>query len=335
MTRHALSLAACGAVAILLHAAPARAQPTQVWVANNGVDNAGCGAISTPCATFQRAHDNVVAGGEIGVLTPGDYGGTNSPARLVISKSVSISNDGTGEATVFPPNAFTSIRVSAGTGDIVSIRGLVIDGQGVGQEGIEFNTGSALHIQNCVIRNFEGGAPISTGIIFVPHANNQQLFLSDSIVFNNGSGASSAGILIVLLFTANSADVVLDRVHLENNVDGLQIDSHSGTGGTGLHVVVRDSVISGNFGNGIRAITSAGHPPAFAFVERTSIVDNVQNGLLANGPGATLLLSDSTVSRNAVGISTINGGQLISYRNNRINNNTGPDGAPTSFLSLN
>jgi len=45
-------------------------------------------------------------------------------------------------------------------------------------------------------------------------------------------------------------------------------------------------------------------------------------------------LSDSTITRNAVGISTGNSGQLISYRTNRINNNIGPDGAPTSFLSL-
>ena len=35
------------------------------------------------------------------------------------------------------------------------------------------------------------------------------------------------------------ADVVLDRVHLENNVDGLLIDGIA-TSGPGSHVVVRD-----------------------------------------------------------------------------------------------
>jgi len=336
MTKPTFSFAAAFALAALLQAGPAAAvAPTKVWVSNTGVDSATCGDIGTPCATFQRAHDNVAAGGEIGVLTPGDYGGSGSPARLLISKSVSVTNDGTGEATIFPPNGFTSIRVSAAAGDIVGLRGLVVDGQGVGQEGIEFNFGSALHIQNCVVRNFEGGPPISTGIIFAAHANNQQLFISDSIIFNNGSGSSSAGIIIEPLFNTGSADVVLDRVHLENNVDGLLIDTHTATGGNGIHVVVRESVISGNFGNGIHAVTASGHPAAFAFVERTSTVDNLQNGILADGPGATLLLHDSTVARNAVGISTVNSGQLISYRNNRINNNIGPDGTPTSFLALN
>jgi len=35
------------------------------------------------------------------------------------------------------------------------------------------------------------------------------------------------------------------------------------------------------------------------------------------------------VTRNTVGITTLNGGQLISYGNNRVNNNVGPDGTPT------
>jgi hypothetical protein len=335
MTKSTLFFAATGALLALLPATPApAAPPTKVWVSNAGVDNASCGTITAPCATFQQAHDNVAAGGEIGVLTPGDYAHAGGLVRLTITKSVSITNDGTGEASILATGVDVGIKVNAGAGDIVSLRGLVIDGLGLGQEGIEFNTGSALHIQNCVIRNFEGGG-ISTGIIFVPHANNQQLFVSDTIIFNNGSGASSAGIFIEPLFTTGSADVVLDRVHLENNVDGLLIDSHFATGGAGIHVIVRDSVISGNAGNGIHAVTTAGHPPAFAFVERSSIVDNNQNGILADGPGATLLLSDSTVSRNGTGISTVNSGKLFSYGTNRINNNIGPDGTPTALLTLN
>src|SRR5215470_13273487 len=114
--------------------------------------------------------------------------------------------------------------------------------------------------------------------------------------------------------------------NLENNVEGLFIDSTFTGTGNGAHVIVRDSVLSGNAGNGIRALTQAGKPPAFAVVERSSMVNSGQAGILADGPGATLLLNDSTIARNNVGINTVNGGQLISYRNNRINNNIGPDG---------
>jgi parallel beta helix pectate lyase-like protein len=97
---------------------------------------------------------------------------------------------------------------------------------------------------------------------------------------------------------------------------------------------MRDSVISGNVGNGIRAATSAGKGPAFALVERSSIVNNRLTGILAEGPGATILLKESTITRNGTGVSTSNSGQLISYGNNTNNNNIGAEGVPTGFFSL-
>jgi hypothetical protein len=156
--------------------------------------------------------------------------------------------------------------------------------------------------------------------------------VSDTIIFNNGASSFTAGMTITNA-NGGSAKVVLDRVHLENNVDGLLIVG-SFTSGAGARVIVRDSVLSGNAANGIHAFTQPGQAPAFGVVERSSIVNNKQNGILADGPGATLLLNDSTVARNNAGITTTNGGQLFSYRDNRINNNIGPDGAPTGFRTL-
>ena len=69
----------------------------KVWVSNAGADSVICGAIASPCATFQQAHDNVDAGGEIGVLNPGEY------QSVMVTKSVFITNDGVGEAFVLTP----------------------------------------------------------------------------------------------------------------------------------------------------------------------------------------------------------------------------------------
>src|ERR1700704_5652432 len=114
MRKIALTAIALAAMIVaVLHAAPAdAAAPTKVWVSNAGVDNASCGAVTAPCRTFQQAHDNVAAGGEVGVLTPGDYGGVNG---LTITKAVSITNDGAGEAGV-QGAAVTGLRVNAGNG---------------------------------------------------------------------------------------------------------------------------------------------------------------------------------------------------------------------------
>src|SRR5262249_33674932 len=131
---------------------------------------------------------------------------------------------------------------------------------------------------------------------------------------------------------AGGAKVVLNRVNLENNVVGLRVDA-TPWAQDGAYVVLRDSVVSGNYSDGIQAISAPGAAPAFIAVEHSSIVNNAGTGIRADGPRATMLLNDNTVARNGVGISAVNSGQLISYGNNKVNNNLGPDGTPTGNYS--
>ena len=215
-------------------------------------------------------------------------------------------------------------------GDVVGVRGLVLDGMRIGGVGIQIDRASAVHIQNCVIRNYEGGGPDG---ILVSGTTNLQLFVSDTLIYNNGSVAASGGIIIQPVQNASvNINVVLDRVHLENNVRGLWVDGSHATG-TGIHVILRDSVVSGNAGEGILATSAPNQAAAFIVVERTSAVNNGGTGILANGPHATMLLKENMVTRNAVGINAVNGGQLISYGNNSVNNNLGLDGVPTGSYS--
>ena len=315
------------AIAAPIMPAAAALVQSKVWVSNAGVDSASCGSIASPCATFQQAILNVAAGGEVGVLTPGDF----SNGSTSIAKSVHITNDGTGEASIFSPSPNTvALTISANPGDIVGLRGLVIDGHGTGAIGIHIAKPSAVHIQNCVIRNFEVGQ--ASGIFVLQGGSSGgQIFISDSLIYNNGSAAATGGIVLQSGTTA-SLNVVLDRVHLENNVVGLLVDGTRGTG-NGVHVILRDSVVSGNASHGIQALSAPGRGPAFLVIERTTSVNNAGTGILANGPGATMLLDDNTVTRNGAGISVVNSGQLISYGNNRVNNNLGADGVPTGNFS--
>src|SRR5262249_43469596 len=105
VTKSAVSLAALGLLA-LLQATPVNAA-LKVWVANGGVDSPSSGATTAPCRTFQQAVNNADVGGEVGVLVPGDYGGANG---VSIRKSVSITNDGTGEASIFAPPFTPTVR---------------------------------------------------------------------------------------------------------------------------------------------------------------------------------------------------------------------------------
>jgi len=318
-----LSLTALAAVLALLPGTPAEALNSKSFVSGTGSNVNNCASVASACATFAHAVAMTAPGGEITVVNAGDYG------PVAIGQSINITNDGAGEAGIVAAAVNMAVIVNASVGDVVSLRGLVMDGQGVGEIGLLITSASAVHVQNCVIRNFEAANVAAFGI-FSQTAAASQLFVSDTIVFNNGTNGLTGGIGIVP--TTGSANVVLDRVHLENNVIGLYVSGANPTG-NGVHVAIRDSVVSGNAGDGIQAFSQPGRAPAFIVVEHTSVLNNGGNGLMANGPHATMLLNDDTVARNGVGISAINSGQLISYGNNKVNNNIGPDGVPSGSYS--
>ena len=123
------TLASSAILAILLvlglSAAPAQAQLARTFVSSLGNDTNDCGRL-TPCRTFQRAHDNTLANGEITVLAPGGYG------AVTITKTISIINDGVGEAGVLVSGGLIGITINAGAGDAVSLRGLTVKGIGFG-----------------------------------------------------------------------------------------------------------------------------------------------------------------------------------------------------------
>ena len=72
---------------------PAHAQQARSFVSGLGSDtNAPNCTRPAPCRTFQVAHDNPLAAGEITVLDAGSYG------AVTINRAISIVNDGVGEA---------------------------------------------------------------------------------------------------------------------------------------------------------------------------------------------------------------------------------------------
>src|SRR5262245_10081190 len=97
----------------------------------------------TPCRTFQAAHDKTNNGGEIAVVDPGGYGG------VTITKTISIVNDGVGEASILVSGGATGITINGALDGSVNLRGITIQGIGFGGgTGLRFNTGRALKIEN-------------------------------------------------------------------------------------------------------------------------------------------------------------------------------------------
>ena len=300
----------------LLLTISSNAQATRTWVSGVGDDVNPCSR-TAPCKTFAGAISKTVSGGEISVLDPGGYG------AVTITKAISLTNDGAGEAGILVAGT-NGIVVNAGGNDIVNIRGIVIDGSGIGLAGVRINSAGAVNVQNCVIKNFGGNG---AGINFAPNATSQ-LFVSDTIVSNNGSG--------ILIATAVSGShsilAVLNRVQLENHATfGIKFD---GSGGTGLiDAIVRDSVFAGNLGNGIWATAPTGASAIHALVDRSAAVNNAGVGVLSDGPSSQVILNNSIVAGNITGLNFTNGGTIPSLKNNVVVLNRGTDGTPSGFIT--
>ena len=117
------------------------------------------------------------------------------------------------------------VTVNAGPSDVVILRGLVIDGLNRAANGIKFNTGAALHVQNSLVKNVRGASGV--GINFTP-GGASDLFVTDTTVINN-NGVNGIGIQInptgsgLVRATSN-------RLTVEQNGDGIKIDGSSSTG---------------------------------------------------------------------------------------------------------
>jgi hypothetical protein len=314
MTKVALPSTLGLLLAIGLHAAPAQAIPN-TWVASNGSGSACTRA--APCAGFGVAHLQTDDGGEINCVDAGNFG------NITINRSITIDCTGT-FAEVTGGLLIETDNV------VVTLRGLSFNDQGgTGTFGIRFTNGSALHIENCHIIGFRGTS-LGHGISFAPAIGTSKLYVSNTLVANNGpAGAGGGGILIQPTGSA-SAQVVIDGVKVHNNTQGIRADGNATTGT--IDLLVRDSAVSGSTLNGIVAINNGGGAVS-AMVSRTESTNNL-NGVLANGAGATLRISGSTLTRNGTGLRAVNGGSLISLQNNAVRNN-GTNGTPSATETLN
>jgi hypothetical protein len=303
-----LLLAALALVA--LSPPPASAQNARAFVSARGSDANDC-SYAAPCRTFAGAHNKTNPGGEISVLDPGGYG------KVTITKSISIVNDGVGEAGMLFVWSGVGITVNAGAIDIVSLRGLIIDGGGVGTNGIKFNTGKSLTVTNTIVRRFT-----QHGIYFLPNTASS-LTVSNAMVTDNGS------IGIFVSPTGSGAiTAVFTRVEVNANAfSGIYLSGLTNTGS--VKGTVSDSSASGNAFTAYVAQTDAAHAPTSMMLYR-SVAANNGGGVYADGVGAIVRMSQSVLTANNVGWGGATG-IVNSYGDNYIDGNNSFETAPTGI----
>lgn len=300
MRRLALIVTAAAA-AVAMHAAPASAQANRTFVSGLGDDNNPCSRAS-PCRSFGRAISLTNAAGELTILDSAGYG------SVTINKAISITAEGI-EAAITTNAAIDGITISAGSNDVINLRGLTFTGGNIGNNGINFSAGGSLNIENCVVSGFTGN-----GINLTPGASS--INVSDTVVSNNAGGG------IALAPTASAA-AFFERVQAIGNAGaGFLITGVSAPAGAAIKATAANSVATGN-GEGFH-VTGALNGATAALMVVDSGAYNNNSGLIADQQG-TIFLAGSKVYGNTIHGFFINGGSIKTFSNNSITdaNNSG------------
>ena len=161
----------------------AQAQASRTWVSGVGDDVNPCSR-TAPCKTWAGAISKTAACGEIDALDPGGFG------AVTITKSITL--DGTGTMASILASLTTGITINAAATDVITIRGISINGFCNGLRGINILQAKTVNVEDCVIFRFAGNGIQSTD------ANGLALNVRNTVIRDNtGDGinmlAAAAG----------------------------------------------------------------------------------------------------------------------------------------------
>jgi hypothetical protein len=302
---------AAAALLCVASVSPSYATAT-AFVSGAGSDGNPC-TLALPCRTIGHALDFVAGnGGTVSCLDAGPY--TES-----FQVFVAFTLDCRGVVYATANNFAFSVQ---SVGSIVTFRNVIFEGAIGGIGAVQVTNSARVVFENCTFQNFT--ASPGEAIQFVPNSAGAHLTVTDSVFTHNGIATSGGGIFIAPSGGV-TAGAVIERTQFASNTLGIWA---LGTDGPAL-VEVRYSSIANSVLDGILANTAGS--TASIVVEHSASVQNGGSGINAQGAGAYVSLSDSTVDWNATGLSATGGGLILSYKNNMIAGNLSPGVTPLSF----
>jgi hypothetical protein len=285
-------------------------QPQPVtWISSTGSDTNACTAAS-PCATFDAAQNSLISGGQINCIdSPGpDDGGLGFTASLTIDCA------GVYELNAAVPGS--GAFALSGTNQVVKIRNLTISGAAGGYPAIKVTGGGTLILENCVFENFNasGAGPA----LDIEPTGPFNLVITNSRISNNAAG------VLIQPGTGGSVTATFDGITIVGNTGGgLKTDTINGP----INLVISNSTISKNGGNGMNAVGNSGGAGLqnMLTLKNDVIASNGSAGVQANGGNAAVLVNNTVLDTNAAGAtSTVNNGRVQTYGNNSV---VGPVGS--------
>jgi hypothetical protein len=303
------------AVCVLAFASlPLHAQVFRAYVSATGVDTNPC-TLAQPCRLLPAALTAVASGGEIWMLDSANY----NIGQVNVTKSVTILAIPGVVGSVVATGGGHAININT-AGVKVALRNLVIVHLTSSQNGVNFLSGTELHVAGCEISGVSVGINASAPNSKVTVENtalrdlNTGFFADDSVVASldgvRATGAS-AGVMV-----SDGARVAVTNSVISGNTYGVYV--YTGTGTGIARAVVADSSLTGNFVGGLAQAAVDG-AIAHLSVSRSDVSNNATAGFQASQAttGTTVVVADAnTVSHNNIGFMFGGGPPLILSRGN-------------------
>ena len=301
-TSFAFLAATAGAMlATFLQATPAQAATAYVKV--GGSDGFNCLDELNACATLDKAITASGQSGKILIVGHGDFQGLSSPI--------------TGSLTIIAPDGGVSIKqdtlgqpvftINAGNSDTVTLKNLGINGGAAGTIGIQVDNAGKVYIENCTLKGFPNGVGQAMFLQPNPGAGLQsQLYISNTEVSNATTG------LIYIVPRSGFVKTYFSHVEVHNSSGfGIKADGTNGS----VDSAIADSAFFSVTGSAIHGLTPAAGSPGFPVVrvslERTTVLNSGGGAVVGNGGGSRMLVNKSSVMSHALGIYALNGGTVV------------------------
>ncbi len=162
--------------------------------------------------------------------------------------------------------------------------------------------------------SIEGSANNGTGVL----ATSGEVSLEDCTLRNLNTGISSQGGFFGTLDCFHCAFSENQTAVLFTSDIGLK------------RGFLKQCTIEDDFGAGI-VVNASSNQATNLTVDDCQILDNETTGISSQGTGAIVRVSNSTISFNATGVSASNGGQILSRRDNTLEDNTNGNTFPSTY----
>jgi len=267
-------------------------QASRTWVSGVGDDANPCSR-TAPCKTFAGAISKTAAGGEIDALDPGGFG------AVTITKAITIDGGGGQIASVLVSGTNGIVVQANAATDVVTLRNLRINGIGSGLNGIQFNSGKGLNVENCYIFGFT-----QNGINITLSAGGSSVHITDTQVKNNSGVGIRASTTI-----APAVGVLVDNSRVIQNNIGIEAAQHA-------HVTVSHSVVSKSTVDGMKSddATSSDAQLTVSFSD-----SNLNANGITAAAGGTANVAFSNIGLNSTcGLNNAGGSGFFTFGNNRL-----------------